>query len=117
MNTFERLAQLRDLLDTWKGAADCRILSNSRRARGTSRKSTFPHDDYHTSKGTGATFDNAWDNMRHLWILSTHTLRANFRSGRIDLGCRNPPHFHADKMQVGLLCAVDGWCLCATSMH
>jgi hypothetical protein len=69
MHGLERLAQLRDLLDTWKGAEDCRILIEFQEGAWDITESTFPHDEYHTSKGTGATFDNAWDNMRHLWIL------------------------------------------------
>ena len=68
MSTFDRLRQLREMLETWTGMQDCRLLIEFHRGAWDITESEFPHDIFHTSRGTGATFDDAWDNRGHLWI-------------------------------------------------
>jgi hypothetical protein len=68
MNSFENLTLLQKMLVRWTGTEDRRLLIEFHEGAWNITESTFPHDTYHTARGTGVTFDAAWENMRQTWI-------------------------------------------------
>jgi hypothetical protein len=58
------------MIREWGGDDDCRLLLKRRDGAWRIALSMSPHDVDHKARGTGATFDQAWDNMDPTWAWS-----------------------------------------------
>ena len=76
MNTYnvkmEGSEQERQLLEVLRdhdgdAASDFRLLVQKQDGAWDVSLSIAPHDELNTSRGTGSTFNDAWDNMAPLW--------------------------------------------------
>ena len=69
MEGSEQERQLLEVLRDHEGDAtsDFRLLVQRQDGAWDVTLSIAPHDELDTSRGTGATFNDAWDNMAPLW--------------------------------------------------
>src|SRR5262249_46479196 len=69
MEGSEQERQLLEVLRDHDGdaASDFRLLVQKQDGAWDVTLSIAPHDQLNTSRGTGSTFDDAWDNMAPLW--------------------------------------------------
>ena len=80
---MEGSEQERQLLEALRdhgldAASDFRLLVQKQDGAWDVSLSIALHDELNTSRGTGSTFNDAWDNMAPLWTL-THQKRRQFR--------------------------------------
>ena len=69
MEGSEQERQLLEVLRDHDGdaASDFRLLVQKQDDAWDVSLSIAPHDELNTSRGTGSTFNDAWDNMAPLW--------------------------------------------------
>ena len=67
METTEQEQQMVEVVREHKAHADFRLLVERQDGAWDVTLSIEPHDELNTSRGTGATFNDAWGNMAPLW--------------------------------------------------
>jgi hypothetical protein len=67
METTEQEQQMVEVVRERKAHADFRLLVERQDGAWDVTLSIEPHDELNTSRGTGATFNDAWGNMAPLW--------------------------------------------------
>jgi hypothetical protein len=66
-------------------ASDFRLLVQRQDSAWDVTLSIAPHDELNTSRGTGSTFNDAWDNMALLWTLALQKERSRLSKVRADV--------------------------------
>lgn len=67
MDISEQERQMVEILREWGQRDDCRLLIELQDGAWNITLSTEPHDERHKARGTGASFNAAWDNVDPLW--------------------------------------------------